>query len=43
MQLDLEARMGDIKALNQQGQRTKEEQQRVEQQLKELKVNNTEG
>ncbi|XP_008330704.1 cilia- and flagella-associated protein 58 [Cynoglossus semilaevis] len=38
LQLDLEARMGDIKALNQQGQRTKEEQQRVEQQLKELKV-----
>lgn len=35
---DMEAKMGDIKALNLQGQRAKEEQQRLEQQLKELKV-----
>ncbi|XP_068600277.1 cilia- and flagella-associated protein 58 [Brachionichthys hirsutus] len=35
---DMEAKTGDIKALNLQGQRSKEEQQRMEQQLKELKV-----
>lgn len=35
---DMEAKMADIKALNLQGQRAKEEQQRLEQQLKELKV-----
>lgn len=38
LQVDMEAKMGNIKALNQQGQRAKEEQQRLEQQLKELKV-----
>ncbi|KAM9847002.1 cilia- and flagella-associated protein 58 [Aulostomus maculatus] len=37
---DMEAKMGDIKALNLLAQKTKEEQQRVEQQLKELKVLN---
>lgn len=36
---DMETKMGDIKALNLQGQKAKEEQQRLEQQLKELKVN----
>lgn len=40
---DMEAKMGDIKALTLQGQRAKEEQQRLEQQLKELKVNSREG
>ncbi|XP_041657963.1 cilia- and flagella-associated protein 58 [Cheilinus undulatus] len=37
---DIEAKMADIKALNTQGQRAKDEQQRLEQQLKELKVLN---
>lgn len=36
---DMETKMGDIKALNLQAQKGKEEQQRLEQQLKELKVN----
>ncbi len=40
LHIDMEAKMGDIKALNLQGQRAKEEQQRLEQQLKELKVSN---
>ncbi|XP_070700110.1 cilia- and flagella-associated protein 58 [Pempheris klunzingeri] len=40
LHIDMEAKMGDIKALNVQGQRAKEEQQRLEQQLKELKVLN---
>lgn len=39
LHVDMEAKIGDIRALNLQGQRAKEEQQRVEQQLKELKVN----
>ncbi len=38
LHMDIEAKMGDIKALNLQGQRSKEEQQRLEHQLKELKV-----
>ncbi|KAL7390317.1 hypothetical protein ABVT39_018730 [Epinephelus coioides] len=37
---DMEAKMGEIKALNLQGQRAKEEQQRLEQQVKELKILN---
>lgn len=37
---DMEAKMGDIRALNLQGQKAKEEQQRLEQQLKEQKVSN---
>ncbi|KAG7516460.1 hypothetical protein JOB18_031669 [Solea senegalensis] len=40
LHVDMEAKTGDIKALNQQGQRAKEEQLRLEQQLKELKVLN---
>ncbi|XP_023121554.1 cilia- and flagella-associated protein 58 [Amphiprion ocellaris] len=40
LHIDMEARMGDIKALNLQGQKAKEEQQRLEQQLKELKILN---
>lgn len=40
LHIDMESKMGEIKALNLQGQRGKEEQQRLEQQLKELKVNN---
>ncbi|XP_076017313.1 cilia- and flagella-associated protein 58 [Genypterus blacodes] len=40
LHVDMEAKLGDIKALNLQGQRTKEEQQRLEQQLKELKISN---
>lgn len=39
LHVDMEAKNGDIKALNLQGHRAKEEQQRLEQQLKELKVN----
>lgn len=35
---DMEAKMAEIKALNIQGQKAKEEQQRLEQQLKDLKV-----
>lgn len=38
LQVDMEAKLGEIKALNVQGQRAKEEQQRLEQQLRELKV-----
>lgn len=38
LHVDMEAKMGDIKALNLQGERAREEQQRLEQQLKELKV-----
>ena len=38
MHADLEAKQGDIKVLSQQGQRSKEEQQRLEQQLREQKV-----
>ncbi|KAM3601496.1 uncharacterized protein V6R79_013731 [Siganus canaliculatus] len=40
LHLDMETKMGDIRALNVQGQRAKEEQQRLEQQLKELKILN---
>ncbi|XP_068577374.1 cilia- and flagella-associated protein 58 [Cebidichthys violaceus] len=40
LHIDMEAKMGDIKALSLQGQRAKEEQQRLEQQLKELKMLN---
>ncbi|XP_040006991.1 cilia- and flagella-associated protein 58 [Xiphias gladius] len=40
LHIDMEAKMGDIKALNLHGQRAKEEQQRQEQQLKELKILN---
>uniref|UniRef100_A0A8C4DXP3 Cilia- and flagella-associated protein 58 central coiled coil domain-containing protein n=1 Tax=Dicentrarchus labrax TaxID=13489 RepID=A0A8C4DXP3_DICLA len=40
LHIDMEAKMGDVKALNLQGQRAKEEQQRLEQQLKELKILN---
>lgn len=43
LHVDQEAKMGDIKALTLQGQRAKEEQQRLEQQLKELKVCNGVG
>lgn len=38
LHVDMEAKLADIKALNLQCQRAKEEQQRLEQQLKELKV-----
>ncbi|KAM8741734.1 cilia- and flagella-associated protein 58 [Acanthopagrus schlegelii] len=40
LHMDMEAKMGDIKALNLQGERAREEQQRLEQQLKELKIMN---
>ncbi|KAA8586336.1 hypothetical protein FQN60_000172 [Etheostoma spectabile] len=40
LHIDLEARMGEMKAVNVQGQRAKEEQQRLEQQLKEIKILN---
>ncbi|CAF93386.1 unnamed protein product, partial [Tetraodon nigroviridis] len=40
LQADMEAKAGDIRALNAQVQRTAEEQQRLEQQLKELKLLN---
>ncbi|CAB1442027.1 unnamed protein product [Pleuronectes platessa] len=40
LHVDLEAKTADIKALNLQGQRSKEEQLRLEQQLKELKILN---
>ncbi|XP_070839620.1 cilia- and flagella-associated protein 58 [Chaetodon trifascialis] len=40
LHIDMEAKMGDIKALNQHVQRAKEEQHRLEQQLKELKILN---
>lgn len=43
LQTDMESKMGEIKALNQQGQRAKEEQQRLEQQLKDIKVNSGVG
>lgn len=39
LHMDMEAKTGDIRALNVQVQRATEEQQRLEQQLKELKVN----
>lgn len=38
LHLDMEAKAGDIRALTVQLQRATEEQQRLEQQLKELKV-----
>ena len=38
MHADAEAKTSELKVLGQQGQRAKEEQQRLEQQLKELKV-----
>lgn len=38
LHIDMEAKTADVKSLNLQAQKTKEEQQRVEQQLKELKV-----
>lgn len=38
LHIDMEAKMGDIKALNLQGERAREEQQRLEQQLRDLKV-----
>ncbi|XP_063751732.1 cilia- and flagella-associated protein 58 isoform X2 [Eleginops maclovinus] len=40
LQVDMEAKVGEMKALNVQGQRAKEEQQRLEQQLRELKMLN---
>nr|XP_019941068.1 PREDICTED: cilia- and flagella-associated protein 58 [Paralichthys olivaceus] len=40
LHVDMEAKTGDIKALNLQGQRAKEEQLRLEQQLKEIKILN---
>ncbi|XP_068457402.1 cilia- and flagella-associated protein 58 [Clinocottus analis] len=40
LHVDMEAKMGNIKALSLQGQRAKEQQQRLEQQLKELKILN---
>lgn len=43
MHVDMEARMGEIKVLNLQGQKAKEEQQKLEQQLKELKVSKEVG
>lgn len=39
LHMDMEAKAGDIKTLNVQLHRAAEEQQRLEQQLKELKVN----
>lgn len=36
---DMDVKVADIKALSQQSQKAKEEQQRLEQQLKEHKVN----
>ena len=39
LHVDMEAKTGDIRTLNAQVQRTAEEQQRLEHQLKELKVN----
>lgn len=39
LHVDMEAKAGDIRALTVQLQRATEEQQRLEQQLKELKVN----
>lgn len=39
LHMDMEAKTGDIRALNMQVQRATEEQQRLEQQIKELKVN----
>lgn len=38
LHVDMEAKVMDVKALNAQGQKSKEEQLRLEQQLKELKV-----
>lgn len=38
LHVDMEAKTGDIKALSLQGQKAKEEQQRLEQQVRELKV-----
>lgn len=43
LHVDMEAKTGEIKALSLQGQKSKEEQQRLEQQLKELKVRNGEN
>lgn len=43
LHIGMESKMGEIKALNQQGQKAKEEQQTLEQQLKELKVNDGVG
>lgn len=40
---DMEAKMAEIKALNTQGQKAREEQQRLEQQLKDLKVSKAVG
>ncbi|XP_031166935.1 cilia- and flagella-associated protein 58 [Sander lucioperca] len=40
LHVDMEARMGEMKAVNVQAQRAKEEQQRLEQQLKEIKILN---
>ncbi|KAM8899578.1 cilia- and flagella-associated protein 58 isoform 1-T1 [Spinachia spinachia] len=40
LHIDMEAKMGDIRALSLQGQRAREEQQGLEQQLKELKALN---
>lgn len=39
LHVDMETKLGEIKALNLQGQKAKDEQQRLDQQLKELKVN----
>ena len=38
LQVDMEAKLAEIKGLNVQSQKAKEEQQRLEQQVKELKV-----
>ncbi|TKS83720.1 Cilia- and flagella-associated protein 58 [Collichthys lucidus] len=40
LHVDMEAKTGDIKALSLQGQKAKEEQQRLEQQVRDLKVLN---
>lgn len=39
----MEVKMGEIRALNLQGLKAKDEQQRLEQQLKELKVSKAVG
>lgn len=40
---DMEAKMAEIKALNTQGQKAREEQQRLEHQLRDLKVSKAVG
>lgn len=41
LQLDMEARMGEIKGLNVQAVKAREEQQKLEHQIRELKVRET--